>query len=203
MPNKLELKNKRFGKLTVISFAGKRGTRMAWLCKCDCGKETIVQANNLGRTISCGCFRANRLANEKHSTKHGMYGTKTYNSWRCMISRCVYSKDKSFALYGGRGIRVCDSWLKFENFFRDMGLRPRETEIDRIDVNGNYEPLNCRWATEKIQANNRRNTVYLTVDGKTLPVSMWAKISGLHRSTIRRRIIRGITGAAALSRKGN
>lgn len=108
-----------------------------------------------------------------------------------MKNRCFNPKVPYYSNYGGRGITVCERWLKFENFFADMGLRPTGTSIDRIDVNGNYEPSNCKWSTDKEQSRNRRCNVMLTINGETKCVSEWAEIKGVSKERIRMRMIYG------------
>lgn len=148
----VDVLGKRFGRLTVISRAESRGGRAHWNCQCDCGKKTVVSGAYLrkGHTKSCGCY------NEDKKIKHKMHGTPEYRSWNHMLQRCNNKNNHKYSDYGGRGITVYDKWLAFENFFADMGRRPHGTTLERIDVNGNYEPSNCKWATATEQQRNQR-----------------------------------------------
>lgn len=147
---------KRFGRLVVDRVMSERGPSIAE-CTCDCGNRTSVHVSSVqtGNTRSCGCL--DRDAKAQRATTHGMTKTREYASWAKMQVRCFRETDRSFKHYGGRGITVCDRWRSFENFFVDMGSCPPGKTLDRKDVNGNYEPGNCRWATDHQQARNRRN----------------------------------------------
>lgn len=127
-----------------------------WWGECKCGEYVIVRSGNLQNrhTVSCGCHGS--TARLKHGYRHKGMCDRTYQSWDHMIQRCTNPNNDAWEDYGGRGIKVCDHWLKFENFLEDMGERPAGTSIDRVDPFGNYEPDNCRWADRFVQANNKR-----------------------------------------------
>ena len=152
----MDLRGQRFGRLLVQSLYPIREKRAIWECICDCGNIAIVKAGNLRRkgTQSCGCFRREKMAAAKLT--HGLTRTPIYLTWVSMIQRCDNSKATGFQYYGGRGIRVCERWYLFENFYADMAPRPKGKTLDRVDPNGHYEPSNCRWATSMEQAATRR-----------------------------------------------
>jgi hypothetical protein len=155
----------RFGRLLVVTFVEQDKNRHAkWYCRCDCGGTKVVRANCLvsGNTRSCGCLAKEQWMKRFFRHGHTMgFNRPTFSTWKSMMNRCNDPKAPSFSNYGGRGIKVCERWsdgrFGFLNFLNDMGLRPQDTSLDRIDVNGNYELGNCRWATKKEQSNNRRN----------------------------------------------
>lgn len=162
---KINLKNKRFGRLVVIAETEERRNKyVVWLCKCDCGNQIKVQSSYLldkrtgyGRK-SCGCLMSDIKKKHGHTNSKG-FRSKTYKSWDSMKQRCLNPNNKKYFLYGGRGITICERWLEengFENFLADMGERPEGKTLDRIDNDGNYEPSNCKWSTIKEQNNNRR-----------------------------------------------
>ena len=168
----------RYGRLTITgAFGPDRHGNKRWVCRCDCGVDTVVTQGHLrtGHTVSCGCYQAELAAAQSataasHRRTHGHSGrpkSPTYLAWLNMKSRCTNSNHPTWYLYGGRGITICDEWLhSFETFLRDMGERPPNPEewngrraywsIDRIDPDGDYEPGNCRWASWSEQRQNQR-----------------------------------------------
>lgn len=156
----VDISGRRFGRLTVIRFSRLKGGRQTWICLCDCGvqKEIIGRYLKSGRSTSCGCYRQ-ELAT-KNATIHGYTGTREFASWTSAIDRCTNPNSPKFKHYGGRGITMCQRWREsFTAFISDMGPRPPKMSLDRINNDGNYEPGNCRWATQSQQCKNRRKPI--------------------------------------------
>jgi hypothetical protein len=190
----------RFGRLRVIIPEGRRINRTrkgpgdrSVLCICDCGNLTAVPTRKLysGNTSSCGCIHREQLA--KRNTRHGMSTKPEYNVWNGMKSRCYSPNDAEWHNYGGRGIKVCDRWLHdFAAFYADMGPRPSaKHSIERVDVDGDYCPENCCWATPKEQARNRRNNRWVVYQGQRMTQADAAAASGVPLTTIWSRLARG------------
>jgi hypothetical protein len=158
--------------------------------RCDCGveKTTFLQHIKARRPKSCGC-QTHAILSEVR-TIHGMEGSVEYTAWKHMKARCTLRTRADWPHYGGRGISFDARWLKFQNFFLDMGLRPDGMSLDRIDVNGDYCKENCRWATASQQANNKRDNHRITAFGQTLTAAEWAAKIGIRSDTLRRRILR-------------
>ncbi len=192
MPTAIDITGQRFGKLVVSRFAGtnRHGARL-WACICDCGNAAVKVGGLLrsGHTSSCGCLIHSPFRSWRYA--HGETGTPVFKAWCRMIHRCCTTnhRDKDWKNYGGRGITVCSSWRKYENFRDDMGPSFMEgLSLDRIDVNGNYEPANCRWATLKQQARNKRTNRFISFRGETLTSVEWAERFGVARNIIEDRL---------------
>lgn len=196
-PRFQDLTGRRFHRVQVEAYAGvkltgKRTRIHYWHCRCSCRTKFTTCTNNLvsGHTKSCGCYHADAIA--ARNFKHGYRHTPTYTSWAGMLSRCNDPNCRSYSDYGGRGIRVCRRWQDrehgFSNFVSDMGLRPRGTTLDRKRVNEDYGPGNCRWATPKEQARNKRTNRLLTAGGRTQCLAAWAEELGLSVTTLSGRL---------------
>lgn len=185
---RIDLTGQRFGTLTVISEVPERNKNghIVYNVICDCGKEKQVLGASLRYGGSRSCNKCYLLTGS-----HGMWKSKEFNTWQSMKDRCSNPNNPRYKNYGARGIKVCDAWIKdFSQFFKDMGYSQGLT-IDRIDVNGNYEPSNCRWATPKLQARNRTNNISYTYNGSTKCMAEWCEILNMATSTFGNRIKRG------------
>lgn len=187
-----DLTGKKFNKLTVLERVCKENTKQTyWICRCECGKETITTSAHLknGHTKSCGCIQKEVV--KKYFTTHNMTNTKLYKVWRAIIDRTEYSSNKRYKNYGDRGIKMCKEWRKdFKNFYNwaiNNGYKEGLT-IDRINVNGDYEPNNCRWVTWEEQENNRTNNHYITYKVETHTMKQWSEILGIKYSTLSNRL---------------
>lgn len=187
---------KRFGRLLVVEMVDERSKcgEIKYLCKCDCGNEKIIVGTSMrnGSTRSCGCLISEETA--RRAKIHGQSNTRLYKIWSGMIERCINPNRNEYMYYGGRGINVCNEWLNDFKSFYEWAMShgySDDLSIDRIDVNGNYCPENCRWATPKEQSDNTRKTVHITVNGVTKNATDWAKTIGVGRSTISRHVKKG------------
>lgn len=208
-----DIVGKKFNKLTVLEFHHKksnpdpkRGYFYYYKCQCDCGNITIVRRERLLRyeTISCGCY-GKEIRKQVLSTKR-ILSHRLYNIWSSMKARCYNINCKKYPNYGAKGIIICEKWKTDFDTFYDWAMSngyQNDLTIDRIDVNGNYEPDNCRWTNSKVQANNRTNNHLITFRKETHTLTQWAKMLGLNRSTLWYRLKRGWTIKRALTTPTN
>lgn len=197
-----DLTGKKFGRWIIVSMLDGQKAKAI----CECGTESEVWTPNLkhNKSLSCGCLsqEINSRPNPAMSarlTTHGQSKTPIYKVWASMIARCTNSTLPEYHNYGGRGITVCERWLRFENFIADMGQRPSDKHsIDRINNDGNYEPTNCRWATKKQQCNNTRRNRIIVFNGEARTIAQWSELLGIRYHTIRGRLRRGATVEKAL-----
>lgn len=189
----------RFAMLTVTGRA-RRGAKLLWTVRCDCGRETVMQAGSIQRNVSCGC-QSKRLLSKARTT-HGMAKLRapTYIVWMSMRYRCEKPTHKSYKDYGGRGIRVCDRWQRFENFLADMGEAPAGMQLDRVDNSSGYSPENCRWATPRQNSNNKRSNHFLEFEDQRLTLAQWSRTLGIPRDTLSNRIRSGWNVANVLTK---
>lgn len=182
------------GRLNVCEYVGKSRYR----CVCDCGNTVYITGGNLKTTFSCGCLHKEMLIAMLKT--HGESKTRLYQIWKAMRKRCNNPNDFEFANYGGRGISVCAEWsdyVTFKNWAIANGYSD-EKSIDRINVNEGYSPHNCRWATSKEQACNKRSNVFITIGNETRTLSQWSELTGIPAATIRWRQKHGYIGADLL-----
>lgn len=197
MPKRLDLVGHKYGRLTVLSKAGKnhRG-EVSWKCHCDCGTLATVRAGHLrsGNTQACGCLGVERhkAAGEANRTHGHSQRTRTYTVWVSMKARCYNRDHNRYHRYGGRGIRVCDRWVgSFENFLSDMGECPAGMQIDRKDNDGDYEPGNCQWSTAGEQANNRSTNRIVVYQDRSMTLAEASREYAVPYETLKQRLNRG------------
>lgn len=193
--SRVNMVGEKHGKLTILSEAGRGEYGDAlWKCKCDCGKIFVASGHRIrrGETTSCGCYA--REQHIKRTTTHGMAKTRLYKEWQGMKQRCNNPKTPKFYNYGGRGISYCEEWEDFSNF-QEWALSNGYSDsltLDRIDVNGNYGPNNCRWVTNLEQQNNKRNNQKYTYKDETLTVAELARKYSIRRGTLNSRLVKGL-----------
>jgi len=184
----------KIDRLTVVEETNRTASKdRQWVVSCVCGSTVVMSSSNLRRSVktekSCGCVKL----------KHGLWKSKSYESWSGMMKRCYNENQKHYYRYGGRGILVCERWHDFELFLSDMGERPEGMSIERIDNDGIYERQNCKWATPEEQARNRRSNVLISVNGEQKCAKDWAAQYGIKPSIVYNRIRRGWDGIRALT----
>lgn len=196
MRERLQLVGKRFGRLVVVSKdpVNNPSNNSRWNCVCDCGKYTTVVGSKLinGHTSSCGClYEELKVQFGKRFIKHGLCGSQEYGIWCNIKARCLNKDSEYYDRYGGRGITICDRWKdSFQNFYADMGPRPSPMHsIDRKNNNGNYEPDNCRWATQLEQANNRRSNHFYEHNGISKTLAQWSREYNIAPHKLYKRLI--------------
>ena len=201
MPKGIDLTDQRFGRLLAIKLV-ETGRRRKWLCVCDCGNETVVKAELLrsGKTNSCGCLQKETVSHI--NTTHGKHNHKLYAVWASLRQRCNNPSDKSYKYYGGRGIKVCKEWdSEFTPFYEwaiSNGYKDG-LSIDRINVDKDYSPDNCRWVTMKAQMNNTRRNRKYTINDETHTLSEWCDLYHTYYSLVKSRLYRGYSLIEALT----
>jgi len=173
-----DIAGKKFNMLTAIKFSHRKNKNTYWLFKCVCGNIKKIDYGSVknGSTKSCGCISL--------SINHGMSKTSIYSSWQSMRDRCLNKNNKQYKDYGGRGIKICDRWERFQVFCEDMGIKPLGTTIERLDNNGGYNKDNCAWATPKEQSRNTRANVTIKYKGERKCISEWAELYNIKRCTL-------------------
>ena len=189
-----DLSGQRFGRLTVICRAVGKYDRPYYKCACDCGNEVVKRGKDLisGNTRSCGCLHKEQLAERNHKNRvHGGGHTRLYNIYSNMMNRCYNIKQAEYHNYGGRGVSICKEWRDSFVTFREWAIANGYNDtltIDRIDVNGNYEPPNCRWITKAEQQFNKTNTRYFEYKGQKKCLAEWAEIFSMNKPTLYNRV---------------
>ena len=204
----IDLTGQRFGRLLALERANYNNHGAYWLCECDCGNKKIISGKSLrkGLTISCGCYAKEQR--RKATTKHGQAKNRLDNLYDKMKQRCYCTYSKSYIWYGARGIKICDEWLQNKKAFFEWAYQNgydindpyMKCTLDRIDVNGDYSPENCRFVDIKTQCNNRTTNRLITYQETTLNLIGWEKKTGIKRGTIAHRLKLGWPVKEALTR---
>ncbi|MDO6385620.1 hypothetical protein [Uliginosibacterium sp. 31-12] len=188
-----QMAGEKFGRLTAISICGKEKSRgLLWNVVCECGTEFVASGGEVRRGGITECRQCAKARKVNATSSHKKTGTAEHRAWLSMKRRCTNKNSFAYDKYGGRGITICEAWMdSFLSFFEDMGPRPTDTHsLDRIDVNGNYSPENCRWATKVEQANNKRNNRITEINGKPQTIAIAAREIGITESGLRKRLKR-------------
>ena len=193
--------NSVFTRLTVKA----RISNTEWLCLCTCGNKVVVKGHKLlsGNNKSCGCLKRSVLGDAtrthgKANSRITGYSSRAYGVWQAMRDRCSNSNRKEYYRYGGRGIKVCKRWEKFENFLADMGEPAKGMTLDRINNDGDYKPSNCKWATRKEQVYNSTKIRYIKINNTTKSLNEWLTYFKISKGIFYRRIRKGFTEQQAL-----
>lgn len=197
----IDLSGKKFGRLTVLEKAPSKNKRTMWKCKCDCGKIKDIGAVELikGSSKSCGCYNLEKLSER---ATHNMSKTRLYKIWSCMKYRCNSDNYPESKFYKKKGIKLYKPWNDFNNFYEWAKDKYFDgSSIDRIDVNGNYEPSNCRFVDNFVQANNKRNNIFLEFNGEKKTLSEWSKKTGINYFCLRSRYLKGWSVERMLTEK--
>jgi hypothetical protein len=197
MPNLVNLTGRKFSRLTVLSLNVERSTkkRKFWNCVCECGNIKSIESENLktGKTRSCGCLQKEMKSKPRPHLK--IYSYEEYplrHIWKLMMRRCYNSTDPTHRYYGARGIKVCERWHDYWQFKEDMWPRPEGLTLERIDNDGDYAPINCKWATVCEQTNNRRTSKKITMNGESKTIPDWCRVYNVTNvSAVRQRLDRG------------
>lgn len=195
---RIDIAGQKYGRWTVIRISSKGDTPIKWDCVCECGTFRSVNSSSLrsGRSPSCGCLTKERMANQgthnQSGRKNGNKETAEYRIWSGIRKRCLNPRAQRYERYGGRGIKICQRWNNFANFFADMGPRPTQRHsIDRINNDGDYCQENCRWSTPEEQANNRSRNIIVLVNGEKMTLHSASVVLGISYSSSYRRMKSG------------
>lgn len=188
---------RRFGSIVILR---KEPGKYFWHYKCDCGALGRVYSGQIGKLRQCKQCYLKNIGNSRKT--HGKHGTRIYRIWQNMKKRCLTKTDRSYPYYGGRGITICDKWMRFEGFYSDVGEPPSaKHQLDRIDNNGNYTPENIRWVLSSENCRNRRSNRLIEWNGEVKTVVEWSEILGINWGVLRQRLYRGWTVERAFTEK--